>query len=67
MDGAAVDEGELHRIAALIEQAGGRAWCESTADEMLGEALGRLDAARPHGPAAEELRALATLATHRDR
>ncbi|MDT0442850.1 polyprenyl synthetase family protein [Streptomyces johnsoniae] len=66
--GAAVEDPELTaRIAALVEEAGGRSWAEKAAEEELRLALGCLDLARPEGGAGERLAALARLACHRDR
>ncbi|GIJ44889.1 dimethylallyltransferase [Virgisporangium aliadipatigenens] len=60
-------EDDLAVLAGLIETAGGRAFGQSAADDLLGRALGHLDTARPHGPAAAELRALAAFATRREK
>lgn len=53
--------------AALVDQAGGRAWAQSHADHLLDQALTELNAAT-HAPRARtELTTLAYLATHRTR
>ncbi|HEX9334695.1 MAG TPA: polyprenyl synthetase family protein, partial [Pseudonocardiaceae bacterium] len=57
---------DLAYAASLIERSGGRAWCLSTADVLLAEALRHLNAARPTTPADDELTGLARLATRRD-
>jgi geranylgeranyl diphosphate synthase type I len=54
------------RAAELIDIAGGRAWGQAQADELLAQAMGELHSARPAPKAAAELGALARLATHRD-
>jgi geranylgeranyl diphosphate synthase type I len=55
------------RAAALVDQAGGRAWAQSHADHLLDQALTELHAAT-HAPRARtELTTLAYLATHRTR
>ncbi len=63
------DAGLVH-AAELIELAGGRAWSQDQVDELLAQALRQLPAASPTAPrvarAVAELRALASLATHRD-
>jgi len=58
-------EAELPRVAALVATAGGRAWSQARTDELLAQALHRLDAV-DNGPAATELAALARLVTRRD-
>ncbi|HSV66508.1 MAG TPA: family 2 encapsulin nanocompartment cargo protein polyprenyl transferase [Mycobacteriales bacterium] len=57
---------ELARAAELVELAGGRAWSQAQADELLARALRHLAAADPIAGAAAELAALARLATRRD-
>ncbi|GAA3834191.1 family 2 encapsulin nanocompartment cargo protein polyprenyl transferase [Sphaerisporangium flaviroseum] len=57
---------ELTRMASLIEAAGGRAWTQSRADELLAEALAHLASADPTPRPAAELHALAHLLAHRD-
>ncbi|WP_017595264.1 family 2 encapsulin nanocompartment cargo protein polyprenyl transferase [Nocardiopsis potens] len=52
--------------AELVEAAGGRAWCDERAAELLERAAASLDAAALHGAPREELAALARLAAHRD-
>src|ERR687893_1534088 len=58
---------DLARAADLIDTAGGRAWSHAQVDDLLVQAMRDLQAARPTERAAEELGALARLATHRDR
>lgn len=58
---------ELPHIATLVEQAGGRSWSKSQADNLLARALVRLDDLNPTSPAAAELTDLARLITRRDR
>jgi geranylgeranyl diphosphate synthase type I len=57
---------DLLRAAELIEIAGGRAWSQTRADDLLVEALGHLASAGPAPRAAAELSTLARLVTHRD-
>ncbi|WP_405140891.1 family 2 encapsulin nanocompartment cargo protein polyprenyl transferase [Sphaerisporangium sp. NBC_01403] len=57
---------DLVHAAELIEAAGGRAWSQSRADDLLVEALGHLTSADPVPRAATELTTLAHLVTHRD-
>jgi geranylgeranyl diphosphate synthase, type I len=57
---------ELERAAALVEAAGGRAWSQTEADELLTRALDQLGGTTGHGMAAAELAALARLVTNRD-
>lgn len=58
-------DAELRRAAGLVEAAGGRAWSERRADDLLREALDHLrSAGSAPGPAAE-LDGLAQMATHR--
>lgn len=57
---------DLVHAAELIERAGGRSWSQAQADDLLAQALLRLQLAGPTAPAAAELSALARLATHRD-
>ncbi|MDT0306007.1 polyprenyl synthetase family protein [Streptomyces sp. DSM 44917] len=61
------DPAETAHLAALVEEAGGRAWAERAAEEELRLALECLAAAEPAPGAAESLAALARLACHRDR
>lgn len=58
-------DNELAHAAVLVDRAGGRAWSQSQADELMARALRQLD---PVGrsPATVELVALARLVTHRD-
>lgn len=57
---------DLGHVAELVDRCGGRAWCRTTADELLTEALGHLASARPVGLAGDELIGLAALAVRRD-
>jgi geranylgeranyl diphosphate synthase type I len=57
---------DLAHAAKLIEIAGGRAWSQVQVDDLLAQAMHELQAAGPTARAAEELGALARLATHRD-
>jgi geranylgeranyl diphosphate synthase type I len=59
------NENELKRAADLVEQAGGRAWSQSQADELTARAITRLDELG-QSPAIAELTDLARLITHRD-
>jgi geranylgeranyl diphosphate synthase type I len=52
--------------AELIDAAGGRAWSQAQADDLLAQAMRELQSASPAPQAAAELAALARLATHRD-
>jgi geranylgeranyl diphosphate synthase, type I len=52
--------------ARMVDTAGGRRWSRRQVDTLLARALGHLRAARLRSPAADELSALARLATHRD-
>ncbi|MBP2704016.1 polyprenyl synthetase family protein [Microbispora sp. RL4-1S] len=63
--------GDLERAAGLVEDAGGRDWVRATADDLLAEALARLEAAIPESAAGSsragaELATLARLVTDRD-
>ncbi|MEV7966387.1 family 2 encapsulin nanocompartment cargo protein polyprenyl transferase [Sphaerisporangium sp. NPDC088356] len=57
---------DLVHAAELIEAAGGRAWSQARADDLLVEALGHLTSADPAPRAATELTSLARLVTKRD-
>lgn len=57
---------DLARAADLIDTAGGRTWSHTQVDDLLVQAMRDLQTASPTGRAAEELGALARLATHRD-
>ncbi len=59
-------DADLVRAAELIDAAGGRAWCQTRADELLAEALDELWASAPAEHAAAELVTLARMVTHRD-
>lgn len=52
--------------AELIDIAGGRAWSQAQADELLAQAMRELHCASPAPKAAAELGALARMATYRD-
>ena len=52
--------------AELIDIAGGRAWSQAQADDLLAQAMRELQSASPAPRVAAELAALARLATHRD-
>lgn len=57
---------DLVHAAELVDQAGGRAWSQAQAEELLAAALSHLASADPVAPAAAELTALARLIIHRD-
>lgn len=57
---------ELARVADLVDLAGGRAWSESQADELVARAVRRLEELGPTTPAAAELTDLANHLIHRD-
>jgi geranylgeranyl diphosphate synthase type I len=57
---------ELAHVAGLVERAGGRAWAQAKADEVLTDALRQLASSRPAARAADELAGLARLVTRRD-
>ena len=57
---------DLAHAADLIDVAGGRAWSQAQADDLLARALRHLHLTGPAARAAAELDALARLATHRD-
>jgi geranylgeranyl diphosphate synthase, type I len=50
---------EPHELAGLIDQAGGRRWCEQQAELLLARALDHLRQAGPRARAADELGGLA--------
>lgn len=56
----------LAHVAELIDSAGGRAWCQTQADELLTQALHHLRAAGPTALASAELSTLARMTTRRD-
>ena len=62
-----LDEQQLATVAALVEQAGGRAWAQAEAERHIAHALDHLDDANPSPPAAEALATLAALVTQRNR
>ena len=57
--GADLDEPDPAKLAGLIDQAGGRKWCEQQAELLLARALNHLRQARPRARAADELFGLA--------
>ncbi|WP_033337368.1 family 2 encapsulin nanocompartment cargo protein polyprenyl transferase [Catenuloplanes japonicus] len=59
-------DSELVRVAGLVDEAGGRAWCIAHRDSLLHQASEALAAAGPDADAAAELTGLARAATHRD-
>jgi geranylgeranyl diphosphate synthase type I len=61
-----LSETEVAHAAELIDLAGGRAWSQTQADDLLARAMRKLQDANPTPQGAAELRALARLATHRD-
>jgi geranylgeranyl diphosphate synthase type I len=61
-----LSDDELTTAADLVELAGGRAWSQSQADELMARALTRLDEL-DRSPATAELVDLARLLTRRDR
>jgi geranylgeranyl diphosphate synthase type I len=60
-----LDDDELRNAAALIERAGGRAWSQEQADDLMARARFRLDEIG-HSPAVAELVDLASMVTSRD-
>lgn len=64
---ATQDDDDVAGLAALIDEAGGRAWAHEEADAMVTAALADLHLADPQAQAAAELTGLAELVTHRDR
>ncbi|MET9630827.1 polyprenyl synthetase family protein [Lentzea sp. NPDC006480] len=52
-------DAEPHELAARIEEAGGRKWCEQQAELLLARALNHLRQSRPRARAADELFGLA--------
>jgi geranylgeranyl diphosphate synthase type I len=59
-------EPDLVRVAELVDLAGGRGWAQTQVDDLLAQAMRQLISAGPKPRAAEELAALARLATHRN-
>lgn len=59
--GQPLTEGEVSRMAELIDAAGGRAWSRAQSDVLLREALEHLASATPAPGAAADLDALAAL------
>jgi geranylgeranyl diphosphate synthase type I len=59
-------ETDAAHAAELIDLAGGRTWSQTQADDLLAQAMQKLQSASPTPRAAAELGALARLATHRD-
>jgi geranylgeranyl diphosphate synthase, type I len=64
--GVPLSETAAARAAELIDLAGGRAWSQAQADDLIAQAIRELYSADPTPRAAAELGALAALATHRD-
>ncbi|HYZ37858.1 MAG TPA: family 2 encapsulin nanocompartment cargo protein polyprenyl transferase [Pseudonocardiaceae bacterium] len=64
--GVPCSETTAARAAELIDAAGGRAWSQAQADELIAQAMRELHAAGPAPHPAAELAALARLATSRD-
>jgi geranylgeranyl diphosphate synthase, type I len=63
---AQLSEAQLEEAAGLVEQAGGQAWVESTADAELAAALELLNTGDLPSPVAEDLRQLAIRLSGRD-
>jgi geranylgeranyl diphosphate synthase type I len=61
-----LDGADLVRAAELIEAAGGRAWSQGHADDLLVRALHELRSASPSARAGAELGAVARMVTRRD-
>lgn len=61
-----LSETDLAHAAELIDVAGGRAWSQAQADDLLAQAVRTLQSINPTPRAAAELGMLARLATHRD-
>ncbi len=61
-----LSETDAAHAAELIDLAGGRTWSQTQADDLLAQAMQKLQSARPTPQATAELAALARLATHRD-
>ncbi|HEX6405497.1 MAG TPA: family 2 encapsulin nanocompartment cargo protein polyprenyl transferase [Pseudonocardiaceae bacterium] len=59
-------ETEAAHAAELIDIAGGRAWSQAQAEDLVAHAMRELQSAGPTPRAAADLAALARLATHRD-
>jgi geranylgeranyl diphosphate synthase, type I len=57
---------DLPHVADLVEKAGGRAWSQAQADELMARAVVRLDELGPTSTAAAELTDLASLLIRRD-
>ena len=66
-DGPPATEDDISRAAALVELAGGRAWCVAEAGRRLAAALAALDTVALPVPARQELEAVARFVTERDR
>jgi geranylgeranyl diphosphate synthase type I len=60
-----LDDLDLHRVAALIAQAGGRSWARTAAEQQCQAALAALAAADPDADASDALAALAIVFAHR--
>jgi geranylgeranyl diphosphate synthase type I len=61
-----LSETDAAHAAGLIDTAGGRAWSQTQAGDLLAQAMRELQSATPTPRAATELGALARLATHRN-
>jgi geranylgeranyl diphosphate synthase, type I len=61
-----LSEAELHHAMALIDRAGGRAWCRARVEDLIAGALRQLHAAVGATRCAAELAALARLAGRRE-
>jgi geranylgeranyl diphosphate synthase, type I len=64
---APLTEAQLEKAADLVQEAGGRAWAESTADAELATALELIRSAQIPSDVAEDLRRLAIRLSGRDR
>jgi geranylgeranyl diphosphate synthase, type I len=64
--GLPMSDAELMHAADLVERAGGRAWCQRKADDLLADALHHLRSTNPADRPAGELTALARMITRRD-
>lgn len=61
-----LSDGELADVASLVERAGGRAWSQDMAAQLLAEALARLASIDPEPRSGAELSTIAHLVTRRD-
>ncbi|WHT18498.1 family 2 encapsulin nanocompartment cargo protein polyprenyl transferase [Crossiella sp. CA-258035] len=62
-----LEPAELAKAAGLVEAAGGRAWAQEKADDLLAQGLQHLAASSPRSRAGGQLTMLARLITQRDR